>query len=72
MHGTILALTLAAYLLTPSSLLSRLWNLAGGTGDALAPTAIQEKAGPGLDPSGVTVPALAPEAGPGLDPFGCS
>jgi hypothetical protein len=71
MHGTLLALTLAAYLLAPSSVLSRLWNLASGTGEASAP-AIQEKEGPGLDPSGATTPAPATEAGPGLDPFGRS
>jgi hypothetical protein len=71
MHGTILALILASYLLAPSSLLSRLRNLASGTGEAPAP-AIQVKEGPGLDPLGVKVTAPAPEAGPGLDPFGRS
>jgi hypothetical protein len=71
MHGTILALILAAYLLAPSSLLSRIWNLAAGTAEAPAPTT-GEKEGPGLDPDGVTVTAPATEAGPGLDPLGRS
>jgi hypothetical protein len=67
MHGTLLALTLAVYLLTPSSFLARLWNLASGRTEAPASTNLH-KEGPGLDPSGATVHAS--DAGPGLDPYG--
>src|SRR5436305_1701136 len=56
MHGTLLALTLAAYLLAPSSLLSRLWHLASGPAKAPASSALQ-KEGPGWDPSGLTAAA---------------
>jgi len=71
MHGTLLALTLAAYLLAPSSLLSRLWDLASGPAKAPASRALQ-KEGPGWDPSGLTAAAPPAEGGPGLDPFGHS
>jgi hypothetical protein len=71
MHGTLLALTLAAYLLSPSSFLARLRDLTSGPAKAPAST-ILEKAGPGLDPSGVTATAPSTEAGPGLDPNGRS
>jgi hypothetical protein len=69
MHGTLLALTLAAYLLTPSSFLSRLWNLTSGRPEAPASKTLG-KEGPRLDPSGVTVSSHASEEGPGLDPDG--
>lgn len=71
MHGTFLALTLAAYLLAPSSLLARFWNFSSGPAKAPAATSLQ-KEGPGLDPSGVKATAHAIEAGPGLDPSGHS
>jgi hypothetical protein len=71
MHGTLLALTLAAYLLSPSSLLARLWDLASGPAKAPASTNLQ-KEGPGWDPSGLTVIPPPGEGGPGLDPNGRS
>jgi hypothetical protein len=71
MHGTLLALTLAAYLLSPSSFLARLWDLASGPAKAPTPRALQ-KAGPGLDPFGITATAPTTEGGPGLDPNGHS
>jgi hypothetical protein len=71
MHGILLALTLAAYLLAPSSPLARLWDLASGPAKAPASRAL-EKAGPGLDPFGVTATTPATEEGPGLDPSGRS
>jgi hypothetical protein len=68
MHGILLALTLAAYLLTPSSHLT--WDLAG---PAKAPASrALEKEGPGLDPFGLTANAPTTEAGPGWDPDGHS
>ncbi len=71
MHGTLLALTLAAYLLAPSSFLARLWHLTSGPSKAPASTNLQ-KEGPGLDPSGLTVTKPTMEGGPGLDPNGNS
>jgi hypothetical protein len=71
MHGILLALTLAAYLLAPSSHLTRLWNLASGPAKAPASRAL-EKEGPGLDPFGLAANAPATEGGPGLDPNGRS
>ena len=71
MHATLLTLTLAAYLLAPSSLFARLWHLASGRAEAPASTAL-EKAGPGLDPNGVTATTPTTDAGPGLDPDGRS
>ena len=71
MHGIFLALTLAAYLLAPSSPLARLWDLASGPAKAPASRAL-EKAGPGLDPFGITATAPTTEAGPGWDPNGHS
>jgi hypothetical protein len=71
MHGTLLALTLAAYLLAPSSFLDRLWHLTSGPAKAPASTPLQ-KEGPGWDPSGFTVTAPTTEAGPGWDPSGRS
>jgi hypothetical protein len=71
MHGILLALLLAASLLSPSSPLARLWDLASGPAKAPASRAL-EKAGPGLDPSGLTVTASPIEGGPGLDPDGRS
>ena len=72
MHGTLLALTLAAYLLAPASFLTRMW--AGFPSEhPEAPASLTlDKEGPGLDPSGATPPARTTEAGPGLDPFGHS
>ncbi len=69
MHGTLLALTLAAYLfaMDPSGVLARLWGRS-----ATPASATLEKEGPGLDPSGAKTPAHASEAGPGLDPSGHS
>jgi hypothetical protein len=69
MRTSLLALILATYLLTPSSFLSRLWNLASGRAEAPASTHLY-KEGPGLDPSGAT--ARASDEGPGLDPNGHS
>jgi hypothetical protein len=71
MHGILLALTLAAYLLAPSSPFVRLWDLASGPAKAPASRAL-EKAGPGLDPFGLTATAPPAEGGPGLDPSGRS
>lgn len=71
MHGTLLALTLVAYLLAPSSFLARLWHLASGPAKAPASTNLQ-KEGPGLDPSGITSTTPTTEGGPGLDPNGHS
>lgn len=71
MHGTLLALTLAAYLLAPSSFLDRLWHLTSGPAKAPASSNLQ-KEGPGLDPNGITVAAPRAEEGPGLDPDGRS
>jgi hypothetical protein len=71
MHGILLALTLAAYLLAPSSVLDRLWHLTSGPAKAPASRDL-EKAGPGLDPSGLTATAPRTEEGPGLDPDGRS
>jgi hypothetical protein len=71
MHGTLLALTLAAYLLAPSSFLNRLWHLTSGPAEAPASTHLQ-KAGPGLDPFGITATNPTTEGGPGLDPSGRS
>jgi hypothetical protein len=71
MHGTLLALTLAAYLLAPSNPLARLWNLASGPAKAPASRSLQ-KEGPGLDPFGLTATAPKTEEGPGLDPSGRS
>lgn len=62
MHGILLALTLAAYLLAP---------FASGPAKAPASRALQ-KEGPGLDPSGLTATAPTTEEGPGLDPNGRS
>jgi hypothetical protein len=70
MHGILLALTLSAYLLAPSGFLARFWNPAPKPAKAPAATTL-EKEGPGLDPSGITAPAITDE-GPGLDPFGHS
>jgi hypothetical protein len=69
MHGTLFALTLAAYLFAtdPSGVLARLW----GRAEAPASTTL-EKEGPGLDPDGAKAPVHASEAGPGLDPSGHS
>jgi hypothetical protein len=67
MHATLLALTLAAYLLAPGSFLARLWTLSSGHA-AASPTL--DKAGPGLDPDGAPAPAPTTKEGPGLDPFG--
>lgn len=87
MHGTLLAVTLAAYLLAPSSLFGRLWNLTFGSapttttlhkeGPGLDPYGVRATSprtdeGPGLDPSGITATSPATEAGPGLDPYGLS
>jgi hypothetical protein len=69
MHGTLLALTLAAYLLTPSSFLARFWNLASGRPEAPTSKTLG-KEGPGLDPYGAKVQSHASDAGPGLDPDG--
>ena len=69
MHGILLALTLAAFLLAPGSFLARLWALPSGHAPA-SPTL--EKEGPGLDPDGAPAPAPTTEEGPGLDPFGHS
>jgi hypothetical protein len=69
MHGTLLALALAAYLLAPASFLARLWALPSEYA-AASPTL--EKEGPGLDPSGATATAPTTEEGPGLDPNGHS
>jgi hypothetical protein len=71
MHGILLALTLAAYLLAPSSPLARLWDLASGPAKAPASRNL-EKADPGLDPDGLTVTVPPAEGGPGLDPNGRS
>ena len=71
MHGILLALALAAYLLAPSSPFVRLWDLASGPAKAPASRAL-EKEGPGLDPSGVMAKAPSVEEGPGLDPDGRS
>jgi len=71
MHGTLLALTLAAYLLAPSSFLARLWDLPSGPAKAPASPHLQ-KEGPGLDPSGITASTPTREEGPGLDPDGRS
>jgi len=71
MHGIFLALTLAAYLLAPSSPFVRLWDLASGPAKAPASRALQ-KEGPGLDPFGITATAPPAEEGPGLDPSGRS
>jgi hypothetical protein len=69
MHGTLLALTLAAYLLTPSSFLARFWNLASGRPEAPTSKTLG-KEGPGLDPYGAKAQTRASDAGPGLDPSG--
>jgi hypothetical protein len=69
MRTPLLALILATYLLTPSSFLSRLWNLASGRAEAPASTHLY-KEGPGLDPSGAKALTHASEEGPGLDPNG--
>lgn len=53
MHGFLLTLTLAAFLLASISIL-------------------QQKAGPGLDPDGLTAPAPTTDLGPGLNPSGRS
>jgi hypothetical protein len=71
MHGILLALTLAAYLLAPSSRLARLWDLASGPAKAPASRAL-EKEGPGLDPFGLTATPPPTKGGPGLDPDGRS
>jgi hypothetical protein len=63
MHGILLALALAASLLAPSSPLVRLWDPASTT---------LQKAGPGLDPFGITATTPPAEGGPGLDPNGRS
>ncbi len=67
MHGILLALTLAASLLAPTSFLARLWDFPSGHSAA---SPILDKEGPGLDPSGATTPTN--DAGPGLDPSGRS
>lgn len=72
MHGFLLALTLAAYLLAPSSFLTRLWSLPSGRSEAPASKPILEKGGPGLDPDGFTGQTTKTDAGPGLDPSGHS
>jgi hypothetical protein len=68
MHRTLFALTLAAYLLAPSSFFARLRNLVSGPVQAYSSRTL-DKAGPGLDPSGSS---HATEEGPGLDPDGAT
>jgi hypothetical protein len=71
MHRTLFALTLAANLLAPYGLFSRLWDLLPGR-DEIPNSTILEKEGPGWDPNGATAPAPPAEAGPGWDPNGRS
>jgi hypothetical protein len=71
MHRTLFALTLAAYLLAPSSLFVRFLDLGSGRTEAPASTS-RAKEGPGLDPSGITATAPPTDEGPGLDPDGRS
>jgi hypothetical protein len=71
MHRNLFALALAAYLMAPSSLLPRFWNLLSGRAGVPAATAL-EKEGPGLDPYGAKARSHATEAGPGLDPDGAT
>jgi hypothetical protein len=73
MHRTLSAVALAAFLLSPSSLLDRLWDLVSGPAPAHVSPTRRVKEGPGLDPNGgITATPPTTEAGPGLDPFGHS
>jgi hypothetical protein len=66
MHRALLAVTLTLPLLAPA-----LWDLISGRPGEPAP-AVQQKEGPGLDPSGLAASSPRSEEGPGLDPDGRS
>ena len=70
MPSTLLALTLAAFLMAPASFLVRIWDLPSG--HPTASPSLLDKEGGTCDPDGLTAASPGSDAGAGWDPSGHS